>query len=151
MRLDGAQLVLDTNILVHLLRGKAPGALIEATYGVALRKPRAIIPVVVKGEIRSFAASNHWQAGKMAALDELLATLPWADISFEPVLHAYSELDSYSQSIGRKMGKNDAWIAAIARVTRAVVLTTDQDFQHLHPDRVQVEYVDPPALLAGKI
>jgi predicted nucleic acid-binding protein len=47
------------------------------------------------------------------------------------------------------MSKNDVWIAAIAKVQGAALLTTDQDFQHLQPAVVQVEYVDPAALANG--
>jgi tRNA(fMet)-specific endonuclease VapC len=53
--------------------------------------------------------------------------------------------------MGRDLGKNDAWIAAIVSVQRAVLLTTDKDFGHLHPEVVEVEYVDPEQLAAGAI
>jgi tRNA(fMet)-specific endonuclease VapC len=39
------------------------------------------------------------------------------------------------------MGKNDLWIAAVAIVQEAVVLTTDQDFDHLNPTFLRVECV----------
>ncbi len=31
------------------------------------------------------------------------------------------------------MGKNDLWIAATASVTGVTLMTTDGDFDHLHP------------------
>ena len=55
MKRQGAQLVLDTNIVVHLIRGKKAGQVIEREYGIGARRPRAIVPIVVKGEIRSLA------------------------------------------------------------------------------------------------
>ncbi|HET7502496.1 MAG TPA: hypothetical protein VFK02_15860 [Kofleriaceae bacterium] len=55
MKLPDAQLVLDTNILVHLLRGKYAGQAIERLYEVGQRTPRALISVVSKGEIKALA------------------------------------------------------------------------------------------------
>lgn len=42
----------------------------------------------------------------------------------------------------RNMGKNDLWIAATASVTHATLLTTDQDFRHLHKKYLQVAEID---------
>jgi len=45
------------------------------------------------------------------------------------------------------VGNNDLWIAAIAAVQCAVVVTTDQDFDHLTPATVKVERIDAESLL----
>ena len=82
-----------------------------------------------------------------SALDELLRELPIAEISSEPVIAAYARLDQESRKLGRKMGKNDLWIAAVAAVQGAVILTTDKDFDHLHPTWVDREWVDPTSKL----
>lgn len=42
--------------------------------------------------------------------------------------------------------KNDLWIAALAAVQNAVVVTTDQDFDHLNPQLVAVERIDVATL-----
>ena len=55
MNLPGEQLVLDTNILIHLLRGKDAGQLIERHYGIAQRSPRTVISTVVKSELKALA------------------------------------------------------------------------------------------------
>ena len=140
--LDGEQLVLDTNILVHWLRGKEAGAWLKVTYDLGARRPRPIIPLVVKGEIKSLALQFGWGAGKQHALDDVLRELPVADISSELVLHEYAKLDHASRQLGRRMGKNDLWIAAVAAVQGGVILTTDQDFDHLNPSLVKIECVD---------
>jgi predicted nucleic acid-binding protein len=49
------------------------------------------------------------------------------------LIQAYADLDAYSRTVGRRMGKNDLWIAATARVTGAKLLTADADFDHLTP------------------
>lgn len=53
MKLEGEQLVLDTNILVHWLRGKDVGLKLREDYEFGTRRPRPIVPVVVKAEIKS--------------------------------------------------------------------------------------------------
>jgi len=51
VKLAGEQLALDTNILLHLLRGKKAAEFLEREYGISGRSPRAIISVVTKGEL----------------------------------------------------------------------------------------------------
>jgi predicted nucleic acid-binding protein len=41
------------------------------------------------------------------------------------------------------MGKNDLWIAAVAHVTQAGLMTTDNDFDHLHPLHLTLIRIDP--------
>jgi tRNA(fMet)-specific endonuclease VapC len=147
VKLDGEQLVLDTNILVHWLRGKDAGTKLKADYDLGGRRPRPIIPVVVKAEIKSLALQFGWGDDKQKSLDGLLRELPVADISSEAVIQEYAIIDQSSRKLGRRMGKNDLWIAALASVQEAAILTTDQDFDHLNPKFVKVEYVDGAALL----
>jgi hypothetical protein len=75
MRLPSRQLVLDTNVLVHLVRNREAGQLLESEYGIRDRRPRAIIPVVVKGEIKSLAIQFGWGGDKLTKVDDLLAQL----------------------------------------------------------------------------
>jgi tRNA(fMet)-specific endonuclease VapC len=149
VKLDGDQLVLDTNILVHWMRGKDAGLKLRMDYELGARRPRPIVPLVVKAELKSLALQFRWGDVRLAALDELLRQLPVADISSEQVIQAYARLDFESREAGRRMGKNDLWIAAVACVQGATILTTDKDFDHLHPDAVRVEYVDVTALLGS--
>jgi predicted nucleic acid-binding protein len=65
------------------------------------------------------------------------------------VIAAYARLDQESRKVGRTMGKNDLWIAAVAAVQGAVILTTDKDFDHLHPTHVRIERVEVSMLLAN--
>lgn len=43
-----------------------------------------------------------------------------------------------TQSSAQNMGKNNLWIAACALATGATLLTTDKDFDHLHPNPLRV-------------
>lgn len=149
MKLAGDQLVLDTNILLHWLRGKEAGAKLRTDYALGTRTPRPILPLVVKAEIRSLALQFDWGTDRQKALDDLLRELPIAEISSESVIAAYARLDHASRKVGRRMGKNDLWIAAVASVQDAVILTTDQDFDHLHPTHVRIERVDVSTLIGN--
>lgn len=141
MKLAGEQLVLDTNILVHLLRGKQAGQVIEQLYGIGQRTPRAIISVVTKGELKALAYKLEWGADRRETLAAMLAALPAADISHGSIHDAYAAIDFASMALGVKMGKNDLWIAATTLVAGGVLLTTDADFDHLSPAGLRVERI----------
>ena len=141
MSLAGEQLVLDTNILVHLLRGKQAGQVIERLYEVSRRTPRAIISVVTKGELKALAYKFEWGPDKHQRLDAMLAGLPAVDISHGAIIDSYAKIDHGSVALGVKMGKNDLWIAATTLVVGGVLLTTDVDFNHLSPMGVRVERI----------
>ncbi len=141
MKLAAEQLVLDTNILVHLLRGDPTGQEIERVYGVAQRAPRAVISVVTKGELKALAYKFGWGSDKHERLDAMLAALPATDISHNSIYEAYANVDVTSMALGVKMGKNDLWIAATTLVLGGVLLTMDADFDHLSPAVLKVERV----------
>ena len=42
----------------------------------------------------------------------------------------------------RPMGQNDIWIAATATTLDAWLMTTDEDFDHLHPKYIQRIKID---------
>jgi hypothetical protein len=88
VRFAGEQLVLDTNVLLHFLRGKAAGQVLDDEYGLSIRSPRVIIPGVVSGELRSIAYYNEWGEAKLAQLTKLTASLPVADITSPRVVDA---------------------------------------------------------------
>ncbi len=151
MRLPGVQLVLDTNILLHLLRGGAAGQLIDRHYGVSQRLPRAIISVVVKGELKGLAYKFGWGTENHKRVDDMLAALPAVDISHPVIIDGYARIDYVSSALGETMGKNDLWIAATTKVVGGTLLTTDGDFDHLSPLHIQVEKIPVDGLKAGII
>ena len=114
---------------------------LKTDYELGARRPRPIVPVVVKAEIKSLAIQFEWGSAKQRALDELLRELPIADVSSEAVIDAYARLDNESRKLGHRMGKNDLWIAALTAVQNAVIVTTDQDFDHLNQRFVAVERI----------
>ena len=64
----------------------------------------------------------------------------------DQLMHAYATLWNYSKNAlpGDKLGKsigigqNDVWIVALAHTTRAALVTTDGDFDHLNEKWITV-------------
>ena len=86
-----------------------------------------------------------WGDEKTERLRVIIGNLTVVDIRPQPVIDRYAEIDAFSEKIGRQMGNNDAWIAATAAAAPAWLLTTDKDFDHLHPKLIQREWIDPGA------
>jgi tRNA(fMet)-specific endonuclease VapC len=140
--------LLDTNVVLALVRGQALGATIDATFSLSAGKRRPAISVVTHGEVRVLASRNGWGAAKIEALQNALDAVVTVDINIAEVIDAYVEIDIYSQQHSggaRSMGKNDLWIAACAKASGATLLTTDKDFDHLDPNLLTVKYIDPSA------
>lgn len=124
-------MVFDTNIIIeHIRRQKDLPA-------------RAILPVVVVGELEAFALKADWGYQKVAFMRRLFERLPVVEIIKE-LATVYASIDAYSQGklrgqplppglSARNMGKNDIWIAATALYLNMELHTTDNDFNHLLP------------------
>lgn len=141
--------ILDTNILVHLLRGKAAGRDLDQRFGLTTSAVRPSICIVTVGECLSLAKQFGWGAQKQKALRDLLNQLPVVDINEPSILDRYAEIDAVCKAAGNKLKKNDLWIAASAAVLGAAVLTCDRDFSGIPPGLVDIEFVHPETLPAG--
>lgn len=137
------QFILDTNILVMWIRGKASFRTLDTLLGLTLKPSRFAISIVTIGEIKSLALKWNWGAKRLNRMENLLKQFIRFDISKQPILDAYAELDFTSDRMGRRMGKNDLWIAATANFEGLTLLTTDIDFDHLraagHINRLLVD------------
>jgi tRNA(fMet)-specific endonuclease VapC len=140
--------LLDTNIVLALMRSNPLGRFIETTYGLRAALNRSLISVATVGEMLSLARQFDWGKTKVTDLEALLNQLVWIDINHPQILDAYGELDHECRKVGRPMGKNDVWIAASALVSGATLLTTDIDFDHLHGTWIDRIWIDPTS---GKI
>jgi tRNA(fMet)-specific endonuclease VapC len=142
--------LLDTNVVLMLVRGGPLGEFIDATFGLRTGKRRPVISVVTHGEVRVLASRNNWGTAKLTTLQDTLDALVTVDINVAEVIDAYVEIDIYSQQHpdgARNMGKNDLWIAACAKASGATLLTIDKDFDHLDPGLLTVKYIDPSSTL----
>ena len=142
-----ADWLVDTNILIHVLRGSLLGRHVVDSLKFRARDRTPLLSVVSQGELFSFARHNGWGQQKSDRLEELLHELVIVDVlATSRVLHeTYAELDAVSRAVNRKMGKNDLWIAATAAVSDAFLLTTDKDFDHLSPTHLRVWRFDQTA------
>ena len=135
--------LLDTNILVHFVRGSELWVHIRDRYEPFTRDVAPLFCVVSEGELRSLSIQWNWGTRKLDQLEFCLGFFESYTIDRPRLLRAYATIDSFSESIGRKMGKNDVWIAATAAVTGATLLTTDRDFDHLVPRFLKRDWIDP--------
>lgn len=140
--------LLDTNILLHYVRGSTLSQQIEAKYHLttAATNPASVplISIVSEGEIRKLALEFGWGRAKVEFLERFLEQLVIVPLDAQTgLVQAYARIDDYSQRNGRMMGKNDAWIAATAYVTATTLLTTDHDFDHLDPLFLTRIWIDP--------
>jgi tRNA(fMet)-specific endonuclease VapC len=134
--------LLDTNIVIHYARGQTVGKQIEAGYSLLTTPYRPLICIVTQGEALAFAMKRNWGAANMAAIRHILAQFVTVDISDPQIVDAYAVIDCHSQNIGRKMAKNDLWIAAVVHISKATLLTTDGDFDHLSGSHLTLIKID---------
>jgi predicted nucleic acid-binding protein len=107
-----------------------------------------MICVVTVGEMFSLVRQFNWGQSKRDDLQAILNEVVWLDINHPDILDAYGEVDHFSIQKGRKLGKNDAWIAATAKVADATLLTTDPDFDHLQGVHIDRIWIDPDTKIA---
>jgi len=142
--------VLDTNILLTYLRKSRYSIYIDEKYAPLAIENTPILSVVSVGEIQSIAIQNKWGRRKLENLQKLLDKFVVADINVESIITRYAEIDAFSQgklvgrplnNTSRNMGKNDLWIAATASVLEIRLLTTDNDFNHLDSEFIDLELI----------
>lgn len=134
--------VLDTNVVLAALKGHELWTRFQTEHRLASDDALVMISTVTFAELLSLTEQRGWGPGQKEKLERLLRRYVVIDINHadDPLMNAYARIDAYSQgrltghTLGlsaRNMGKNDLWIAATAAVTKATLLTTDADFDHL--------------------
>ena len=138
--------ILDTNIVIRLIRNDALGQQIDAKYNLRATPASSMVCVVTVGELLAFARKLGWGQKKLDALQKMLDELVCLDINREEIIAAYGEIDHFSEKVVKPacpMGQNDMWIAATAKATGATLLTTDKDFNHLDGTHISRIWIDP--------
>lgn len=129
----------DTNVLLYFLRKEARWERILETYN--LDNTFNCLSVVSLGELYSLGMRNGWGENRLSKIEDIKRDFTVIDINFETIIYRYAEIDVFSQGksvsrplgmTARNMGKNDLWIAATASVYNLSLLTSDNDFDHLH-------------------
>ena len=138
--------VLDTSVLLNLIRGKELGQQIDAAFGLRAAMYRHTISIVTHGEMKVLAERSNWGIEKRDALDVSLNSLVTVNIDSEPLVEAYVLVEEACRNAPhgpRKMGQNDMWIAATALVCDLPIVTTDNDFSHLNGGLITVHWINP--------
>lgn len=141
--------LLDTGILVHIARQSTLYKQIEKEQQLGANDSLPMISVVSYGEILAFAHQRNWGAEKRYEIQKVINKLIVIDINSgdNNLLESYAEIDAYSKgklqghplgSSAITMGKNDLWIAATSKVSKAKLLTIDGDFDHLNGKFIEV-------------
>jgi predicted nucleic acid-binding protein len=140
---QSAGFLLDTNIIVALIRANPLGKSIDQQYDLRASLNRSMVCVVTVGEMLSLAHKFEWGTKKTEELRGLLGEIVWLDINHPEILDAYGEIDYATSAAGMPMGKNDVWVAAVAKVSGATLLTTDRDFDQLQGTFIDRIWIDP--------
>ena len=96
--------LLDTNVLVALIRGQRLGKRIDARYKLSEDFRCCVISVVTVGEMYFLARRFGWGAKKLARLGDLLDELVWVDLNCRELLRAYAAIRYESDRVGRPIG-----------------------------------------------
>src|SRR5262245_12617192 len=115
---------LDTSAYSGLERG------VLSIVGVVREKSSITLALPVIAELRYGFLKGSRQAQNEALLQRFLAQ-PQISIAM-PTLsttEVYAELELFCQRKGRSLGKNDIWIAALAREADDTLVTFDHDFE----------------------
>jgi tRNA(fMet)-specific endonuclease VapC len=143
--------LIDTNILLALLRDGEKSVQIETDYDLFGNEHTLFISSVSKGEMKSISIQNKWGKPRLLQYENLLQRFIVVPVESEDLIDRYAEIDAFSQGrhealksnfSARNMGKNDLWIAATASVLSAKLLTTDADFLHLENVFLELETVE---------
>ena len=138
MAVSADLVLLDTSVVLHLLRGNETGQRIDTAMDLRARPERPLISVVSIGEALAFARYRNWGRERTSRLEAYLRELVVVDINNSAVLRKYADIHTFLVRQGRTVGNNDVWIAATAAATSALLVTTDGDFDPLHPEHVRV-------------
>jgi tRNA(fMet)-specific endonuclease VapC len=141
--------LLDTNVLLALIRGNALGARIDEAFELRASLHQQVVSIVTQAELLVLADRHKWASEKRGSLDRALENLVIVPIDSVELVQAYAAIASADWSAPggtRNMGKNDIWIAATALYTNLPLLTTDKDFRFLHNNPLQIMWIDPSSV-----
>lgn len=130
-------LLLDTNVVLHLVRGNDYGRRIDEAHNLHGRAERPLISIVTWGELLAFAKNHGWGVPRMDTLLKVVRQLVVVDITVE-IVEQYAIIRDFLWKRGATCGDNDAWIAATAAAMSAVLITTDADFDPLGAEIIQL-------------
>jgi predicted nucleic acid-binding protein len=142
----------DSNILFMLERSETFLSYFKAHFG-EVESPTHYITYITLGELKSMAHRNRWSNARKDEFFAMVAKFQFVLLESEEGASAYSEVEAYSQNRhpkfkapdgqARKMGKNDIWIAAAAKLKKMTLVTADKKgFSHFVRAFLEVELIE---------
>lgn len=123
--MDGARIVLDTNIVSYSMKG---GELAEK-YSRHLQGKLLAIAFITVGELYYGAENNNWGEKKRRVLETNLRNFVVIPYDHE-IARCYGRLMAERKRNGHPIAPNDAWIAACAsRHNASLVTHNKKDFE----------------------
>jgi len=138
--------VLDTTVILNLIRGQELGKSIDRAFGLRAALYRHTVSIVSHGELQVLAQRNNWGNDKRSALALALKELVTVNLDSNAMIDAYVRVEESCRTAPggeKKLGQNDMWIAATALHTGLPLITTDKDFGHLNGRLIHVHWVNP--------
>lgn len=114
--------LLDTNICIYI-RQKRPAAVLKRFEKLAVGD--AAISVITYGELLYGVEKSTDRAARFRQLDELTSLLPVLPLP-ERGGETYGAIRAVLERRGEKIGNNDLWIAAHARVAGLILVTNNE-------------------------
>lgn len=145
------KLLLDTNIFVHMGRSFDLAERIDTDHRIFDYGHELLTSFVCVGEINAIIHKARYGEARQFRVKKLLKKVAILEISYEPILKFYEEIDAFSEGkhqsrkgdfSANPMGKNDLWIAATAAAFDLTLVTTDKDFNHLEGHFIDLKHID---------
>ncbi|WP_322748790.1 MULTISPECIES: PIN domain-containing protein [unclassified Frankia] len=133
-----ARLILDTGVLVNGARGRLDLAAISDQDDVVL--PAVVLAEYGVGVL--LATDEATRAAQRAFLADMLAVTPVENYTPDVAEH-HAELLACTRRTGKPRGAHDLIIAATARATKRVLVTTDEQARFDELPDVTVRLVTP--------
>jgi len=94
--------VLDTNVVLALLRGNALGSRIEKVFGLSANLHRHVVSIVTHAELLVLADRNEWGPDKRAAMEQALENLVVLPVDGTDLVQAYASISAVALRSGRR-------------------------------------------------
>lgn len=126
--------VLDTSVVLVLVRQGELGRRIERRFALTALSTRLIVSIVTRAEIEVIADRNQWGSSRRRVLAAFLDACTTVPIAHQDLVEGYVEAEAICRAApggAVQMGKNDLWIAATSHHVSCPLLTLDHDFAAL--------------------
>lgn len=116
--------ILDTNIIIHILKG-------DTMVADEAKKAGLIhIPVIVLGELMFGAEKSNLKQSNKEKYLHFCFSYPLLDVT-KDVAQKYGRLKNILQTNGDILPENDIWISAIAITNEMAIITKDKHFEKI--------------------